>query len=125
MSGAYDIVVAAGVEVMSRVTMGSSIGKDSGFRSVRASRHATNPSGPQDQGIGAEMIADHGASLARKLDASPPRAIVAPPKQPPKVDSSERSCRFTCATRTGEADRRIDDRDEAYALTPRSRPSPI
>src|SRR5674476_543005 len=31
MSGAYDVVVAAGVEVMSRVTMGSSIGKDSGF----------------------------------------------------------------------------------------------
>ena len=31
MAGAYDIVIAAGVEVMSTVAMGSSIGKDSGF----------------------------------------------------------------------------------------------
>ena len=31
IAGAYDVVVAAGVEVMTRVPMGSSIGKDSGF----------------------------------------------------------------------------------------------
>jgi acetyl-CoA acyltransferase len=31
MSGAYDVAVAAGVESMSRVAMGSSIGKDSGW----------------------------------------------------------------------------------------------
>jgi acetyl-CoA acyltransferase len=31
MSGAYDIVIAAGVEAMSRVAMGSSIGKDAGW----------------------------------------------------------------------------------------------
>ncbi len=38
MSGAYDIVIAAGVEVMSRVAMGSSIGKDCRL-ALRPERH--------------------------------------------------------------------------------------
>jgi acetyl-CoA acyltransferase len=42
MSGAYDIVVAAGVEAMSRVAMGSSIGKDSGFPFGTLFETATN-----------------------------------------------------------------------------------
>ena len=50
MAGAYDVVVAAGVEVMSRVAMGSSIGKDAGLalrtarrRTLRAGRRAGEP----------------------------------------------------------------------------------
>ena len=59
MSGAYDVVIAAGVEVMSRVTMGSSIGKDSGWPfGPRVSARYEPVGGLKNQGIGAEMIAD-------------------------------------------------------------------
>jgi acetyl-CoA acyltransferase len=57
ISGQVDVAVAGGVEVMTRVPMGSSIGKDAGF-----------PFGPKmlaryegqqiNQGLGAEMIAE-------------------------------------------------------------------
>jgi acetyl-CoA acyltransferase len=69
MSGAYDIVVAAGVEVMSRVTMGSSIGKDSGwpFGPSVAARYES-VGGLKNQGIGAEMIADQWDVSREELD---------------------------------------------------------
>jgi acetyl-CoA acyltransferase len=70
MSGAYDIVIAAGVEVMSRVAMGSSIGKDSGWPfgpSVTARYEPVG--GLQNQGIGAEMIADQWGVSREELDA--------------------------------------------------------
>jgi acetyl-CoA acyltransferase len=69
MSGAYDVVIAAGVEVMSRVTMGSSIGKDSGWPfgpSVTARYEPVG--GLQNQGIGAEMIADQWDVSREDLD---------------------------------------------------------
>jgi acetyl-CoA acyltransferase len=69
MSGAYDIVIAAGVEVMSRVTMGSSIGKDSGWPfgpSVSARYEPVG--GLKNQGIGAEMIADQWDVSREDLD---------------------------------------------------------
>jgi acetyl-CoA acyltransferase len=69
MSGAYDIVIAAGVEVMSRVTMGSSIGKDSGWPfgpSVTARYEPVG--GLKNQGIGAEMIADQWDVSREDLD---------------------------------------------------------
>ena len=70
MSGAYDIVVAAGVEVMSRVTMGSSIGKDSGFPYGPRVRERYEPvGGLVNQGIGAEMIADRWGISREDLDA--------------------------------------------------------
>jgi acetyl-CoA acyltransferase len=70
MSGAYDIVIAAGVEVMSRVTMGSSIGKDSGwpFGPSVAARYEP-VGGLKNQGIGAEMIADQWDVSREDLDA--------------------------------------------------------
>jgi len=70
MSGAYDVVVAAGVEVMSRVTMGSSIGKDSGwpFGPSVAARYEP-VGGLKNQGIGAEMIADQWDVSREDLDA--------------------------------------------------------
>ena len=70
MSGAYDIVVAAGVEVMSRVTMGSSIGKDSGFPfGPRVMARYEPQGGLKNQGIGAEMIADQWGITREDLDA--------------------------------------------------------
>ncbi|MEO9181811.1 MAG: beta-ketoacyl synthase N-terminal-like domain-containing protein, partial [Acidimicrobiales bacterium] len=69
MSGAYDIVVAAGVEVMSRVTMGSSIGKDSGWPfGPRVGERYEPVGGLKNQGIGAEMIADQWDVSREDLD---------------------------------------------------------
>jgi acetyl-CoA acyltransferase len=70
MAGAYDIVVAAGVEVMSRVVMGSSIGKDSGFPfGPRVAARYEPVGGLKNQGIGAEMIADEWGISREELDA--------------------------------------------------------
>jgi acetyl-CoA acyltransferase len=70
MSGAYDVVVAAGVEVMTRVPMGSSIGKDAGFPfGPRVSERYAPVGGLRNQGIGAEMIADQWGITREQLDA--------------------------------------------------------
>jgi acetyl-CoA acyltransferase len=70
MSGAYDIVVAAGVEVMSRVPMGSSIGTDMGFPfGPRVAARYEPVGGLKNQGIGAEMIADQWGISREDLDA--------------------------------------------------------
>ncbi|HEY5103956.1 MAG TPA: thiolase family protein [Acidimicrobiales bacterium] len=69
MAGAYDVVVAAGVEVMSRVTMGSSIGKDSGWPfGPRVAERYEPVGGLKNQGIGAEMIADQWGISREDLD---------------------------------------------------------
>ena len=69
MSGAYDIVVAAGVEVMTRVPMGSSIGKDVGFPfGPRVAERYEPVGGLKNQGIGAEMIADQWGISREDLD---------------------------------------------------------
>jgi acetyl-CoA acyltransferase len=67
VSGQYDVAVAGGVEVMTRVPMGSSIGTDVGF-----------PFGPKvfaryegqqfNQGLGAEMIARKWGLSRQQLD---------------------------------------------------------
>lgn len=70
MSGAYDVVVAAGVEVMTRVPMGSSIGKDSGFPfGPRVAERYAPVGGLRNQGIGAEMIAEQWSITREQLDA--------------------------------------------------------
>ncbi|MFM8563866.1 MAG: thiolase family protein [Acidimicrobiia bacterium] len=60
MAGAYDIVVAAGVEVMTRVPMGSAMadGKYGWPFGPRVSARYSGPSGLVPQGVSAEMIAD-------------------------------------------------------------------
>jgi acetyl-CoA acyltransferase len=69
MSGAYDIVVAAGVESMSRVAMGSSVGKDSGWPfGPRVTARYEPVGGLKNQGIGAEMIADMWGISREELD---------------------------------------------------------
>jgi acetyl-CoA acyltransferase len=55
MAGAYDIVVAGGVESMSRVPMGTAVlGQDPHGRAM----HARYPEGLVNQGISAELIAE-------------------------------------------------------------------
>ncbi|MEM8924333.1 MAG: thiolase family protein [Actinomycetota bacterium] len=71
MAGAYDIVVAAGVEVMSLVPMGASVMvKDVGspFSAPIEARYA-DVGGLQPQGIGAEMIAEKWGITREDLDA--------------------------------------------------------
>jgi acetyl-CoA acyltransferase len=71
MAGAYDIVIAAGVEVMSRTPMGASLAaKDLGYPFTQAmnDRYAS-VGGLQPQGIGAEMIADKWGISREDLDA--------------------------------------------------------
>ena len=70
MAGAYDVVVAAGVEVMTRVPMGASIGKDIGFPfGPRVMQRYEPQGGLKNQGIGAEMIADQWGITREDLDA--------------------------------------------------------
>ena len=69
MAGAYDIVVAAGVEVMTRTPMGASIVKDMGFPFPASMMERYSDSGLPSQGVGAEMIADEYGITREDLDA--------------------------------------------------------
>jgi acetyl-CoA acyltransferase len=73
MAGAYDIVVAAGVESMTHTPMGSSVVKDFGFpfgpRMMARYRDEEGHNRLQGQGIGAEMIADQWGISRDELDA--------------------------------------------------------
>jgi len=69
IAGAYDIVVAGGVEAMTRVPMGSSVVRELGFPFGPAmqARYAS-VGGLTSQGIGAEMIADQWGISRLDLD---------------------------------------------------------
>ncbi len=69
MAGAYDVVVAAGVEVMTRTPMGASVVKDLGFAFPQSMQDRYAESGLPPQGIGAEMIADEYGITREDLDA--------------------------------------------------------
>jgi acetyl-CoA acyltransferase len=83
MSGVHDVVVAAGVEVMSQVPMGASIGDGKfGFPfGPRVGARYADVGGLVPQGISAEMIADKWGLTREDLDAfalrSQQRAAVA------------------------------------------------
>ncbi len=68
-SGAYDIVVAAGVEVMSKVPMGASIVKGMEFPFPAEMNERYEATGLPPQGIGADMIADQWGLTREDLDA--------------------------------------------------------
>ena len=69
MAGAYDIVIAAGVEVMSRVPMGASLGvAGMPFGPAVGARYAA-VGGLVPQGISAELIADKWGLSRDDLDA--------------------------------------------------------
>ena len=69
IAGAYDVVVAAGVEVMTRTPMGSSVVKELGFPFPKSMFDRYAESGLPPQGIGAEMIADEYGFTREDLDA--------------------------------------------------------
>ena len=69
MAGAYDIVIAAGIESMSRIPMGSSIVRDLGFPfGPRVMARYADQGGLVSQGISAEMIADQWNLSREDLD---------------------------------------------------------
>jgi len=69
IAGAYDIVVASGVESMTRTPMGSSVVKDLGFPfGPRVMKRYEPKGGLVNQGIGAEMIADQWNLSREDLD---------------------------------------------------------
>src|SRR5277367_987076 len=70
MAGAYDIVVAAGVESMTRTPMGSSVVTSLGYPfGPRMMARYADAGGLVGQGIGAEMIADQWDISREDLDA--------------------------------------------------------
>jgi acetyl-CoA acyltransferase len=71
IAGAYDVVVAAGVEVMTRVPMGASIAEGKyGFPFGPSVRRRYEPEGGLvPQGISAELIADKWAISREDMDA--------------------------------------------------------
>src|SRR5271170_2385587 len=69
MAGAYDIVVAGGVEAMTRVPMGSSVVRELGLPfGPRVQARYAAVGGLTSQGIGAEMIADQWGLSREDLD---------------------------------------------------------
>jgi acetyl-CoA acyltransferase len=70
MAGAYDVVVAAGVEVMSLVPMGASISQGVGlpFGPLVGERYEER-GGLVPQGLSAELVADHWGLSRPELDA--------------------------------------------------------
>ena len=70
IAGAYDIVIAAGVECMTRVPMGASVTSGPGMPFTKSMNDRYAPvGGLQPQGIGAEMIADKWGVSREDLDA--------------------------------------------------------
>src|ERR1700723_4497585 len=70
MAGAYDVVVAAGVESMTRTPLGSSVVRDLGYPfGPRMMTRYAEKGGLVSQGIGAEMIADQWGISRDDLDA--------------------------------------------------------
>ena len=81
MAGAYEIVVASGVEVMTRTPMGSCLVQGLGHPFSEEQLLRYEDTGLPPQGIGAEMIADEYGLSRRDLDSygalSQQRAVVA------------------------------------------------
>ncbi len=70
MSGVHDVVIAAGVEVMTRVPMGSSVVKGMGFPfGPEVQKRYLERGGLVNQGISAEMIADQWNLSRENLDS--------------------------------------------------------
>jgi acetyl-CoA acyltransferase len=69
MAGAYDVVVAAGVEVMTRTPMGASVVQGMGFPFPQEQLDRYAETGLPPQGIGADMIAAEYGITREDLDA--------------------------------------------------------
>jgi acetyl-CoA acyltransferase len=118
LSGQYDVAVAGGVEVMTRVPMGSSIGKDVGF-----------PFGPKvfaryegqqfNQGLGAEMIAERWGLSRRQIDEF---SLASHEKAAAAIDSGAFAGQYAVVPDTGlevdEGVRRESTLDKLGSLKP-------
>ncbi len=69
IAGAYDVVIAAGVEIMTRTPMGSAALKGMGSPFPKSVRDRYVDTGLPPQGIGAELIADEYGLTRESLDA--------------------------------------------------------
>jgi acetyl-CoA acyltransferase len=69
MSGAYDVAIAAGVEIMTKVPMGASVVKGLDFPFPKEMQERYKETGLPPQGIGADMIADQWGFSREDLDA--------------------------------------------------------
>ena len=69
IAGAYDVAIAAGVEVMTRTPMGASGVKGMGFPFSETMQSRYEETGLPPQGIGAEMLADEYGFRRQDLDA--------------------------------------------------------
>ena len=90
IAGAYDVVIASGVESMSRVPMGSQFAGADPFGPGVAARY---PDGLVPQGISAELIASGGTSPDPSWTPSPRRATAAPRRHGRRAGSRTRSRR--------------------------------
>lgn len=68
IAGAYDVAIAAGVEVMTRTPMGASVVKGMGFPFSKTMQSRYEETGLPPQGIAAEMIADEYGLSREDLD---------------------------------------------------------
>ena len=101
IAGAYDVVVAAGVEVMTRVPMGASMadGKFGFPFGPKVGARYADQGGLVPQGISAELIADKWGITREDMDRFGVRSRRPAPGGPPtRAASSARSCRCSAPT---------------------------
>jgi acetyl-CoA acetyltransferase len=98
MSGQYEVVIAGGVEHMTRVPMGSNaVGPGDGPLSPRLHERARIV----PQGVSAELLAESpsaGASSGTSWTSSPRRVTRRPAARSRRAGSLPRSCRSPCPT---------------------------
>ena len=118
ISGQYDVAVAGGVEAMTRVPMGSSLGKDVGF--PFGPRMLARYEGQQiNQGLGAEMIAKRWGFSRAEVDEFSLRSHE---KAAAAIDSGAFAKQYAVVPGTGlevdEGVRRETSLDKLGALKP-------
>ncbi len=95
IAGAYDVVIASGVESMSRIPIGSQFAGEDFAGSAVGARYE---SGLVPQGISAELIADRWGSRAGSSTSSPPSRTAVPRARGRTACSTTRSASSTsCA----------------------------
>ncbi len=122
-AGAYDVAVAAGVESMSRVPMGSARGRG---RPARAPRRGPVQPGPGSAGrlgrAGRRQVGTHPGASSTSTPHAPTNA---PRTPPPRGHSTARSCRSRPPTAPWRQTRRSDRaprRRSSANSNPRSAP---
>ena len=116
IAGAYDVVVAGGVEVMTRVPMGSSMadGKFGYPFGPRLGARYADQGGIVPQGISAELIADRWGITRDEMDAfGVAVAATRRARRAARVASSARSCPSLGADGRTMTRRRRAPRDDA------------